>query len=284
MRFKQRLTEGGALLLPGVSNALAARIAQDCGFEVLYLSGAGVTNTNLGLPDMGLISLPELIDVITLIRQISDLPLVVDGDTGFGNAMNVRHTVRRVEAAGANAIQLEDQEFPKRCGHFDGKEVIPAKEMVAKIKAACDARRDPNFQIMARTDAAAIEGFEAAIERARLYAEAGADILFVEAVTTAEQIKAAPALINRPLLMNVVLGGKSPALPLSTLDEAGYKLVLYANLALQASMYAMQTALGDLKTHGAVVDTSRIATFAERQRLVGKPEFDSLEKKYKVEA
>jgi 2-methylisocitrate lyase-like PEP mutase family enzyme len=281
LALKSRVNRGDALLLPGVANALAARVAQDCGYEALYVSGAGVANANLGVPDIGLAGLSDVMDVVFAVRQVCDLPLIVDADTGFGNAINVRHTVRRLEAAGASAIQLEDQDFPKRCGHFDGKAVVAAGEMVAKVQAACEARRDPDLQIIARTDAAATEGFEAAIARAKLYADAGADILFVEALTTVEQIKSAPKLIGKPLIMNVVIGGKSPVLPIAELSACGYGVVLYANVALQASILAMQSVLSDLKAHGALTDSSGVATFAERQRIVGKPEFDRLEERYR---
>jgi 2-methylisocitrate lyase-like PEP mutase family enzyme len=195
----RRLAEARrGVLLPGAFNALSARVIADLGFEALYITGAGVTNMWFGMPDQGFMGLAEIADHTARIRDAVELPLLVDADTGFGNALNVYHTVRTLERAGADCIQLEDQVAPKRCGHFSGKDVISTEEAVSKIKAAVDARRDPDFLVMARTDAAAVHGFEAAVERAQRFAEAGADILFVEAVTTAEEIRRPPAAPGQP--------------------------------------------------------------------------------------
>ncbi|MEG1100969.1 MAG: isocitrate lyase/PEP mutase family protein, partial [Comamonas sp.] len=188
-------------IVPGVFNALSARLVADMGFEALYVTGAGVTNMWFGLPDQGFMGLTDIADHTARIRDAVELPLIVDADTGFGNALNTYHTVRTLERAGADCIQLEDQVNPKRCGHFSGKEVIETSEMIGKIKAACDARRNPQTLIMARTDAAAIHGFEAAVERAQAYADAGADILFVEAVTDSAHIRALPQRLHTPQLM-----------------------------------------------------------------------------------
>src|ERR1700745_166413 len=186
--LRSLLKPGASLLLPGVSNALAARVVADLGFPVAYITGAGIANTYLGIPDNGLVTLSELADHVAAIREAFPGPLVVDADTGFGNALNMTRTVQLLERAGADALQIEDQVFPKRCGHFAGKAVIPAAEMMAKIKAAVDARRDDDLLIIARTDAIAPEGFAAALERAAAYREAGADVTFVEAPTSTEQI------------------------------------------------------------------------------------------------
>lgn len=281
--FKQRVSGGGAILLPGVPNPLTALIAADLGYEALYLTGAGVANFNHGLPDLGLTTLTEVTNALRAIRHVVDLPIIADADTGFGNALNVHHTVRTLEAAGANAIQLEDQVFPKKCGHFEGKAVIPAEEMISKIKAATDARRDHNMQIIARTDARAIEGFEAAMERAQAYVEAGADITFVEAVTSHEEMRAVPARLACPQIINIVYGGKTPPLSFEELDQLGYGFVLYANAALQAAVAGVQHVLGELREHGSL-DTvkDRLATFAERQRLVRKDAYDELDQRYAV--
>jgi 2-methylisocitrate lyase-like PEP mutase family enzyme len=209
------------------------------------------------------------------------LPLLVDADTGFGNALNVRHTVRVLERAGADCIQLEDQVSPKRCGHFSGKAVIDIDEMLGKIKAAVDARQDDDLLIMARTDAAAVHGFEAAIERAQKFSEAGADILFVEAVTLADEVRAMPQRLNKPQLVNMVIGGKTPTFGAEELGSLGYGFVLYANAALQGAVAGMQRALTVLRdTRRLDEDPALVASFAERQRLVGKPLLDELEKKY----
>jgi len=280
--FRALLKPGAAIILPGVSNALAARVVADLGFPAAYITGAGIANTYLGIPDNGLVTLTELADHVAAIREVFSGPLMVDADTGFGNAMNMVRTVKLLERAGADAIQIEDQVFPKRCGHFDGKEVIPAAEMLAKVKAAADARQDRDLIIVARTDAIAVEGFEPAIERAHRYREAGADMTFIEAPKTAEQI----AVIGKlpwPQIVNIVLGGRTPELPNAKLKELGFAGVLYANLALQASLRGMQLALGALRQNGQVGDANTLAVdFSERQRLVGKDAFDALEQKYKV--
>ncbi|VTU26331.1 isocitrate lyase/PEP mutase family protein [Variovorax sp. PBL-E5] len=271
------------VLVPGAFNALSARVIEDLGFEAIYVTGAGVTNMWFGLPDQAFMGLHEIADHTARIRDAVQLPLIVDADTGFGNALNVRHAVRVLERAGADCIQLEDQVSPKRCGHFSGKEVIGTAEMLGKIKAAVDARHDPDLLIMARTDAAAVHGFEAAVERAQQFSEAGADILFVEAVTTADEIRALPRRLDRPQLMNMVIGGKTPIFSAEELGGLGYGIVLYANAALQGAVAGMQKALTVLRdTRRIDEDPALVVSFAERQRLVGKPALDALEKKYEA--
>lgn len=283
--FKQRVLTGGAFLLPGVANPLAARVAEDIGYQALYVTGAGVANTELGLPDIGILNLSDMAGAVERIAAVVDLPLVVDADTGYGNAVNCYHAVRRLEAAGAAAIQIEDQIFPKRCGHFEGKEVAPASEMVGKIRAAVDARRDEATLIIARTDACATEGYEAAIDRASAYAEAGADILFVEALTTEDQMRDAPKRNAIPHLINVVFGGKTPAFSAEEFDAMGYRLILYANAALQASVAGMQHVLGSLHETGSLAQVhDRLAGFAERQRVVRTPDYDALRVRYEKDA
>ncbi|MFN9471761.1 oxaloacetate decarboxylase [Acidovorax sp.] len=270
------------VLVPGAFNALSARVVADLGFEAIYVTGAGVTNMWFGLPDQAFMGLSDIADHTARIRDAVDLPLIVDADTGFGNALNTYHAVRTLERAGADCIQLEDQVSPKRCGHFNGKEVIGTEEMLGKISAAVDARRDPDTLILARTDACATQGFEAAVERAQRFGEAGADILFVEAVTTAEEIRALPRrLADRPQLMNMVIGGKTPIFSAEELAGLGYGIVLYANAALQGALAGMQKALTVLReTQRIDEDPALVAPFAERQRLVRKSEWDGLEKKY----
>ncbi|WP_343292663.1 oxaloacetate decarboxylase [Vandammella animalimorsus] len=268
-------------LVPGAFNALSAKVVEDLGFEAIYVTGAGVTNMWLGLPDQGFMGLHEIAEHTARIRDAVALPLIVDADTGFGNALNVYHSVRTLERAGADCIQLEDQLAPKRCGHFSGKQVISTEEAVGKIKAAADARRDADLLIMARTDAAAVHGFEAAVERAQRFAEAGADLLFVEAVTSAEHIRALPGLLPVPQLMNMVIGGKTPIVGADELAALGYGIVLYANAALQGALTGMQNALGALRRDKQLLESSGLVTpFAERQRLVGKPAWDALEQRY----
>ena len=279
--LRAKLEERRGLLVPGAANALAARIIEDLGFEAVYVSGAGVTNTFWGMPDLGFISLPEIAQHTTAIREAVNIPVLVDADTGFGNALNVRHTVRVLERAGADAIQLEDQTMPKKCGHFDNKSVIDADEMAGKVKAAVDARTNRDTLIIARSDALAVEGFDASIERAQRYIEAGADITFVEAPENEDEIRKIPQRLSVPQVVNVVVGGKTPVFGQEELAKMGYALVLYANVALQGAIAGMQAALKSLKTTGRVdAGSATIASFMERQRLVKKPFFDELERKY----
>ena len=280
-QLKSLIDARRGVLVPGAFNALSARLVADMGFEAVYVTGAGVTNMSLGLPDQGFMGLAEIAEHTARIRDAVELPLLVDADTGFGNALNVIHTVRTLERAGADAIQLEDQVNPKRCGHFSGKEVIPVEEAVGKIKAAVDARKSTDLLIMARTDAAAVHGFEAAVERAQRYAEAGADILFVEAVTQPHEVRALPQRIRTPQLMNMVIGGKTPLMSRDELQAMGFSLVLWANAALQGALHGMQQALQVLQQTGALTEQSGLVTpFSERQRLVGKPLWDDLERRY----
>ena len=268
-------------LVPGAFNALSARVIADLGFEAVYVTGAGVTNMQLGLPDQAFIGLSDIAEATGRMRDAVALPLVVDADTGFGNAVNVRHAVRVLERAGADAVQLEDQVSPKRCGHFSGKAVVDCAEMVGKIHAAVDARTDSGLLVMARTDARAVQGFEAAIERALAYAEAGADILFVEAPESADEIRALPQRLAQPLLMNMVIGGRTPLVDAAELGAMGYAIVLYANAALQGALAGMQRALQALQRDGRLTeDPALVASFAERQRLVGKAEIDNWDQRY----
>lgn len=270
-------------MVPGAANALAARVIEDTGFEAVYVSGAGIANTWLGVPDVGLVTLTELRGHVEAIREAVDVPLIVDADTGFGNPVGVAHTVRTLERAGADAIQLEDQESPKRCGHFEGKRVVPAGEMVQKVRAATDARRDDDLVIIARTDARVSEGLEAAVARAARYLEAGADVAFVEAPQSEEEVRSLPCLLDAPQVINLVEGGRTPVLPLA--DLAGYRIALFANLALQASVFGMQLVLSELKDAGTITGEAakHVAVWQERQRLVRKPEFDRLEDLYRAE-
>lgn len=276
-----KLAERRGMLVPGASNALAACVIEDLGFEAVYVSGAGVTNSFWGMPDLGFISLDEMAQHTAAIREAVGIPVLVDADTGFGNALNVRHTVRVLERAGADAIQLEDQTTPKKCGHFDNQSIISMEEMAGKIKAAVDARVNRDTLIIARTDALAADGFDAAIDRAQRYIEAGADVTFVEAPKSVEHLREIPGRLSVPQVVNVVPGGKTPVLAQEDLAKMGYGLVLYANVALQGAIAGMQAALKHLKTNGRMDEASGlVATFAERQRLVKKPMFDELERKY----
>ncbi|WP_298821788.1 isocitrate lyase/phosphoenolpyruvate mutase family protein [uncultured Roseibium sp.] len=282
--FRQRLNKGGAILMPGAANALAASVIDRLGFEAVYISGAGLTNTYLGMPDLGFISLPEIAQHTATIRNTTELPIVVDADTGFGNALNVNHTVRTLERAGASAIQLEDQVNPKRCGHFSGKDVVDLSEARSRIKAAADARLDSNFMIVARTDACATHGFDAAIERAEAFIEDGADITFIEAPKDLQNIRDIPRrLSGTPQLINLVVGGKTPIIDFDELDQMGFGLVLYANVALQGALKGMHDALSMLKTDGRMDESGPVASFEVRQDAVRKSYYDELEKKYSTD-
>jgi 2-methylisocitrate lyase-like PEP mutase family enzyme len=237
---------------------------------------------HLGVPDIGLVTLSELADHVRAIAEAVAIPILVDGDTGFGNPINTARTVRMIERAGAAGLQLEDQVFPKKCGHFAGKEVVQKDEMVQKIRAAVDARTDGNFQIIARTDAIAVEGFGPAMERARAYIEAGADVTFVEAPVAVEQMKRIAGELTVPQIVNVVHGGKTPPLPRAELKAMGFAAVLYANAALQAALLAVIEVLGSLRDHGSLQQVSdRLASFDKRQEAVAKDKFDMLEKRYR---
>ena len=279
--FKNRILTGGPVLMPGAANALAARITEDLGFEAVYLSGAGLTNTFLAMPDMGFVGLSDIAQHTATIRDATELPIVVDADNGFGNALNVCHTIRTLERAGASAVQLEDQTTPKRCGHFSDQQVVPLKEARSRIRAAVDTRQDEHTLIVARTDARATDGLTEALERASAFIEDGADITFVEAPLSIEEMCKIPVALNgTPQLVNLVVGGKTPILALDELGEMGFSLVLYANVALQAAVHGMQIALGQLKETGKMDQDGPLASFLERQRMVRKDHFDKLEQRY----
>jgi len=285
-KLRAALAEGRLLRAIECHNPLSAMLGSMAEgshgqqFDALWASGFAQA-TAMGLPDAELSLLERRLDTLGDIASVTSLPLIVDADTGFGNALNVRHTIRTLERAGADCVQLEDQVSPKRCGHFSGKAVIDSAEMVGKIKAAADARVDSGLLIMARTDARAVHGFEAAVERAQAFAEAGADILFVEAAESADEIRALPERLAAPQLMNMVIGGRTPIFDADALAGLGYAIVLYANAALQGALAGMQRALTALRdTHRLDEDPALVAPFAERQRLVGKPLIDALERKY----
>jgi 2-methylisocitrate lyase-like PEP mutase family enzyme len=269
------------LLLPGAPNALTARVVEQTGFSACYVSGAGVTNTYLGMPDLGLLSVTELADHVAAMADAVTIPLVVDADTGFGNALNVQRTVRRLSRAGAAAIQIEDQVSPKKCGHFDGKETVSVSEMVGKVRAAVDARLDDDVVIIARTDAAAVSGIDEAIDRACAFAEAGADVLFVEAPRTVEEMRRVNREVPGKHLANMVEGGLTPLLSREELGDLGYAIALYANSAMRGAVVGMRAVLESLAKHGDTsAATDLMISWADRQSLVRKPEFDELDARY----
>jgi 2-methylisocitrate lyase-like PEP mutase family enzyme len=282
-RLKELLARRAAVTVPGAANALFARVIEDLGFEAVYVTGAGVANMLLGAPDVGLTTMTEVRDTVAAIAEAVSIPIIVDADTGYGNAVNVVRTVRVLERAGAAGIQIEDQVFPKKCGHFAGKHVIAAEEMVQKIRAAVDARHDQSLQIIARTDAYAVEGLAGALERAHAYVAAGADATFVEAPTTLVELARIPQALDVPQVANIVFGGKTPDPGREKLAELGFSIVLYANAALQAALRASYDVLRVLKSEGSLRSVAdRLASFEERQRVVAKDEWDARESRYRV--
>ncbi len=272
------------MIVPGAANAMFARVVEATGFEAVYVTGAGIANMLLGAPDIGLTTMSEVADTVARIADTVSIPLIVDADTGFGNAVNMVRTVRSFERAGAAAIQIEDQIFPKKCGHFAGKEVIPLRDMLPKIKAAVDTRHDSSLQIIARTDARAIDGLDRAIERAIAFADAGADVTFVEAPIDLEELRRIPKDIRVPQVANMVFGGKTPEPGREKLKEYGYSIVLYANAVLQAALKASYEVLDALGKDGSLSSVAQhLATFEERQKAVAKDKWDELERRYQVD-
>jgi 2-methylisocitrate lyase-like PEP mutase family enzyme len=279
-----RLRRKPIVLAPGVYDAFTALVAEQAAFKTLYVSGAAIAYTRLGRSDIGLVSMNEVADVIGTIRDRVAADLIVDADTGYGNALNVARTVRLFERAGANAIQLEDQSFPKRCGHLDEKRLVPGAEMVGKIKAALDARHSRNTLLIARTDAVGVEGFEPAIERALLYRDAGADVLFVEAPKTLAELKRIPAALGGvPLLANMVEGGKTPLLAAAELEALGFALVIFPGGIVRALARIASDYYASLAAYGSSEPfRSRMLDFTGLNDLIGTPELLAIGKRYEA--
>jgi len=278
-----RLARKPIVVAPGVYDAFTALVAAQAGFDTLYVSGAAIAYTRLGRPDIGLVSVTEVTQTVAMIRDRVGAKLIVDADTGYGNALNVARTVREFERVGANAIQIEDQDFPKRCGHLDGKALISADEMCGKLRAALDTRRARETLIIARTDAIAVEGFDRAIERAVSYAEAGADMLFVEAPKTRDDLgRIAEALRGRaPLVANMVEGGKTPLLSAAELEAIGFALVIFPGGIVRAFAQLASEYYASLGKHGSSEPfRGRMLDFAGLNDLIGTPELLALGKRY----
>ena len=281
--LKARLHRRPILLAPGVYDPLTARLAEGAGAEALYVSGAAVAYTRLGRPDIGLVSMTAMAETIALIHDRVALPLVVDADNGHGNALNMQRTVRLFERAGAGALQVEDQSYPKRCGHLSEKRLIPAAEMAGKIRAATDARASQDTLIIARTDAIAVEGLAAALDRANLYAEAGADVLFVEAPGSRDQLSAvATALGGKlPLMANMVEGGKTPVFSAPELEALGYALVIFPGGIARAIAHAARDFYATLVQDGSTAAfRNRMFDFDALNEVIGTPEMLALGKSY----
>ena len=279
-RLRQLLREGGPGIVPGANDCFTAKLIEQAGFQAVHITGGGASNTFLGVPDLGLLTLNELASQAERISDAVSVPVIADCDTGFGGIHNVRRTVRMYERAGLAGLHIEDQLFPKRCGHFEGKAVVPVEEMMYRVKAAVDARVDPDFLVIARTDARQPEGLQAAIDRAHAYVEAGADAIFVEQPRSVEELRqVGEAFRGTPLVANMIERSKTPLLPEAELKAMGYGIILYANAALYLAAHAVREGLKVLREKGStesIID--RMMSFDERQRLVGLPEADAYER------
>jgi len=283
LTFQQRLQQNQVILAPGIYDALSALVAEQSGFEALYLSGASIAYTRLGRSDVGLTTATEVADTLARITERVSLPVIVDADTGFGNALNVQRTVLAFERAGAAMIQLEDQGFPKRCGHLDGKTVVPTREMQGKLRAALDARRSPQTLILARTDAVAVEGFDAAMERAEAYLECGVDALFIEAVRSPEQMDLACGRFAHriPMLANMVEGGKTPVTDAQSLEQKGYRIVIFPGGTARAVAHTLQAYYGSLHQHQTSLPwRDQMLDFDGLNALIGTPELLATGQRY----
>ncbi len=281
--LRARLSRPPIVVAPGIYDPLTALIGVQAGFTTLYISGAAIAYTRIGRPDIGLVSVSEVADTVALIRDRVDAQLIVDADTGYGNSLNVQRTMRTFERAGVNAIQLEDQDFPKRCGHLDDKVLIPAAEMAGKIKAALDARHSQETLVIARTDAVAVEGLERAMERAVLYREAGADVLFVEAPKTRTELAGIVAGLGRsvPLMANMVEGGKTPVLSAAELEAIGFSLVIFPGGIVRALARTAADYYGSLAKNGTTEPfRNQMLDFDGLNELIGTPEMLALGKRY----
>lgn len=279
--LKHMIAGSELAVMPGVADALNARLVAAEGFDAIYMTGAGTSASRLGMPDVGLLTMSEMADNASRIADASGLPLLADADTGWGGPLNVRRTVQAYERAGVAGLHIEDQDWPKRCGHLAGKSVIPLEDMVQKIKAAVDARVDDDFQIVARTDALAVEGWQAMLDRAHAFQEAGADVLFLEAMTELDQLTEAPKLFEKPLLYNMASSGKTPFLPTEKIQELGFGCVIYPNFVVLAAIPAIRRTLKHLKETGDVAALVKdIVSFKEFFDLMGMDEVKALEARY----
>ncbi len=268
--LRKRFESGELILAPGIFDMISARVADNMGFDAIYMPGYGISASYLGLPDAGLASYTDMVGCVRRIAEGTNSPLIADGDTGYGGPLNVQRTVRGYEHAGASAIQLEDQEFPKKCGHTLGRRVIPIEDAVTKIKVAVDSREDPNFLIIARTDARTALGLDEALRRGEAFSEAGADVLFIESPETVEEMEKICATFDKPLVANMVEGGRTPVLPAERLKELGYSLVIYPGTGFLAVGAALEGVYGSLKRDGSSLKTDvPLSDFEDFGKMVG---------------
>lgn len=279
-RLRTLLSGGSYVIAPGAYDALSARLIEEAGFGAVYLTGGGFSRSN-GYPDMGLLTMTEIVQWISRVVDAVSIPVIADADNGYGNAVNVVRTVREFERAGVAAFHLEDQVAPKKCGHYEGKEVVPAAEMIGKLRAAVDTRRDGDLVIIARTDARAVAGLDEAIDRANAYLEAGADLAFVEAPQNVEELTRIPRDVRGPVMVNIFEGGKTPVVPATDLEKMGFCLGIYPSQVQRAAIRAAREVLAALKADG---DTRKVehllATFEDREKAVGTPHWRALEARY----
>ena len=284
-RLRTLMAQPGVIMAPGVADAMNARIVVREGFDAVYMTGSGTAAVRLGLPDVGLLTMSEMVDNAERIADAADIPLIADADTGYGGPINVVRTIRAYERAGVAAVHLEDQQWPKRCGHFAGKSLISTDDMVGKIKAAVDARHDQDFVVIARTDAYSVEGYGAAMERGARYVEAGADVIFIEELRTMEQLAEVPKRFSVPALYNMAGSGKTPFLPAGQIGELGFMIVIYPNFLMRAQIHAAQQVLRELKQTG---DLGKIlptlSGWEERHELLRMSEIRDMEERYGVDA
>ena len=281
-QLRKLIGSGEVVVAPGVYDGLSAHLARQAGFPAVYATGGGIARS-MGYPDLGLVSMTEVVARLALIVEHAGVPVIADADTGYGNALNTRRAIREFERAGVAALHLEDQVFPKRCGHYDDKAVVPVAEMQAKLRAAREAAEDPDLVLIARTDALAIEGFDAAIARGQAYAEAGADVLFIEAPTTEAQIEAIARRLPQPQLINMFEGGKTPLVPLDRLREWGYRVVIIPSDLQRAAIAGMQAVLAAIRRDGnSGVERGRMASFTDREGVIGTAGWLDLDRRYKV--
>lgn len=279
--LRQRLSQPGLVIAPGVYDMVSLRLADTFGFDALYMTGFGTVASHMGLPDAGLATYSDMVGRVKAMAGMARSPLIADGDTGYGGLLNVRHTVQGYEAAGAQAIQLEDQEYPKKCGHTPGRRVIPMEDMVRKIRVAVDSRRSSNFLVIARTDARTSLGLDEALRRAEAYARAGADILFVESPESEEEMRKIGQAVDKPLLANMVEGGRTPVLSHSELESIGYKLAIFPVTALLAATQAMKTVYAQFQRTGSSVNSDAgLMPFAELTQLMGFEDVWAFERQY----
>jgi methylisocitrate lyase len=282
--FRESLDGDGIVVAPGAYDAASAKLVEQAGAEVVYMSGSSVSTSVHGHPDVGLTTLTEMTDRARRMANAVDVPVFADADTGYGNPINVRRTITEFEAAGVAGVHLEDQVFPKRCGHFEGKDVVPTREMVAKLRAAADAREDDDFVLIARTDARAIEGFEAAVDRSRAYVEAGADVVFFEAPESADELAAAAERIDAPMLANMTEGGKTPMLTADELEELGFDIALFPATGFKAVLRTLQDVYAEIVETGSQQDVmDRLVSWEGRNEVTGLDEIAAWEERYAVD-